>query len=310
VENPEDYIKQSALTLGFSACGIAEACHLEEEEKRFREAVVAGFHGGKNYLERNIEKRFDPRLLLSGCRSVIVCLYNYLVPQKSETDYRIAKYALLTDYHLLLHEKLERLATDLQRHYPDMDYKIAVDSAIVSEKNWAVRAGLGYLGKNTLLQTPQGSYFLIGILLTTLPLRSDSKQEALCGNCSCCMAACPTHALVAPYRLDATRCIAFQNIENKSIESDFHHATSWVFGCDICQDVCPHNQEAVYGKDAQDHFSLFLHFGNKEFENVKKDTYNNMVKNTPLERVKFEKLQAEIARVQALNEQIIKNINK
>ena len=304
MKNPEDYIKQSALALGFSACGIAEACHLSEEEKRFREAVTAGFHGGKAYLERDIEKRFDPRLLLSDCRSVIVCLYNYLTPQTGKTDYRIAKYALLTDYHVLLREKLERLAADLRSYYPDMDYKISVDSSAVSEKSWAVRAGLGSVGKNTLLQTPQGSYFLIAVLLTTLPLQPDSKQEVACSHCSRCMEACPTHAIVTPYRLDATRCISFQNIENRKVSSDFQHPASWIFGCDTCQDVCPHNQKATCGKDAQTHFSLFLHFQNEDFENLEKDSYNDMVKNTPLERIPFEKLQGEIARVKGKKEHI------
>ena len=312
-DTPENYIKQSALALGFSACGIAEARRLLKEEELFRDAVKLGFHGGKAYLERDIEKRFDPRLLLPDCKSVIVCLYNYFSQQNPKSDYKIAKYALLTDYHELLHEKLERLAADLQGHYPDMAYKISVDSSAVSEKSWAIRAGLGSAGKNTLLQTPQGSYFLIGVLLTTIPLLPDNEQYVPCGNCTRCIEACPTQAIVSPYRLDAeqciyrlnaAKCISFQNIENRNLENDFQNPTSWIFGCDICQDVCPHNQKAQYGKDAQNHFSLFLHFGNEEFENLKKEHYNNIVKKTPLERVKFEKLQIEIAKIKALNQRI------
>jgi len=299
---PENYIKQLALTLGFTASGIAKACHLSEEEKFFRDSIALGHHGGKAYLERDIEKRFDPRLLLPDCQSVIVCLYNYLTPQNNKSDYKIAKYALLTDYHLLLREKLEQLATGLHSQHPDMKYKILVDSSAISEKSWAVKAGLGSIGKNTLLQTPHGSYFLIGILLTTLTLRPDYEQDVPCGNCVRCMEACPTRAIVSPYRLNASQCISFQNIENRNLKNDFQNPTSWIFGCDICQDICPHNQKAMHGKDAQDHFSLFLHLVNEEFENMEKEHYNNIVKKTPLERVKFEKLQKEITRVKTLRE--------
>ena len=298
--NPEDYIKQSALSLGFATCGIAEARHLLAEEVFFKNSIALGYHGGKSYLERDIEKRFNPRLLLSDCRSVIVCLYNYFTPQKSGSDYKIAKYALLTDYHVLLHEKLEQLATALLSRYPDMEYKISVDSSTISEKNWAVKAGLGSIGKNSLLQTPHGSYFLIAILLTTLALRPDCEQESPCGNCTRCIEACPTRAIVSPYHLNASQCISFQSIENRNSESDFKNPTPWIFGCDICQDICPHNQNAEQGNDAQNHFSLFLHFGNEDFENLKKEHYHNLVKKTPLERVKFEKLQTEIERVKTL----------
>ena len=300
MENPEEYIKKAALTLGFTACGIAEACYLSEKEKLFRDSIKSGLHGEKAYLERDIKKRFDPRDLLPNCKSVLVCLYNYLIPQKKITDYKIAKYALLTDYHILLREKLERLATDLSAHYPDMEYKISVDSSVISEKNWAVKAGLGSTGKNTLLQTPNGSYFLIAILLTTLSLRPDHEQEISCGNCTRCLEACPTRALVSPYRLNAAQCISFQNIENRSVKNNFDNPTPWIFGCDICQDVCPHNQKVEYGKDAQNHFSPFLHFGNEEFETLEKEHYEKIAKKTPLERVKFEKLWTEIVRMKKI----------
>ncbi len=297
MNNLEVYIKKSALALGFTACGIAEARHLIEEEKLYRETLNSRCYEGLPYLERDIEKRFNPQLFLPGCRSMIVCLYNYFTPQECKSDYKIAKYARLTDYHTFLREKLERLATDLRKDYPEMEYKISVDSSAIAEKIWAVKAGLGSIGKNTILQTVHGSYFLIAILLTTLPLAPDPEQEVPCGNCMRCLTACPTHALVAPYRLDARQCITFHNIENKNSENDFYNPTSWIFGCDECQDACPHNQKATYGEDAQNHFSLFLHFENETFENLEKAHYKKIAKTTPLERAKFEKISKEINRV-------------
>ncbi len=242
-------IKQKAQQLGFLACGISAADFLADEEARLDRWLENGMNGEMSYMERNREKRLDPRLLLEGTKSIISVLLNYF-PAREQTDPEapvISKYAYGTDYHLVLKEKLNLLLKYINTELSPCSGRAFVDSAPVLDKAWAVRAGLGWIGKNTnLISVEHGSFFFIGELLIDLDVAGDSGERMVsnhCGNCTRCIDACPTQAIVAPYVVDARRCISYQTIEQKGeidpeLSGTFNNR---VFGCDICQDVCPWN---------------------------------------------------------------------
>ncbi|MDR3048001.1 MAG: tRNA epoxyqueuosine(34) reductase QueG [Bacteroidales bacterium] len=284
----EQEIKERARSLGFFQCGIAKAEPLVDEEQKNREMIAKGYHAYKSYLENNIEKRFNPTLVVPEAKSVIVCLYNYLTNVHLNSDYKMAKYSFITDYHTLIRDKLTLLAHFIHQQSPDTAYKISVDSSIVTEKNWAVRAGLGFIGKNSLLQTPQGSYFLIGTITTPLLLTPDTPIKADCGACKRCMDACPTHAIKAPYQIDARKCISHLNTEAKNLESsEVEYDSKWLIGCDICQEVCPHNVNAPLSEDATKHLAPFIHFKNEDFNTLSEEDFKRYFIGTCLERRKY-----------------------
>jgi epoxyqueuosine reductase len=290
-------IKKTALSLGFSACGIAKAIPLIAEKQYFTSMIDNGAHANLAYLERDIEVRFSPELLLPGCKSVIVFLYNYLTGEKLEADYKIAKYAYINDYHLLIKNKLERVVEMISRTYPEAHCKITVDSANITEKNWAVKAGLGYIGKNSLLQTDNGSFFLIGTILTDVVFEYDTEKERNCGSCMRCVEACPVHAITKPYQVDVRKCLSFHTIENKETADDSANTYQWVFGCDVCQDICPNNKNSKPNPDTLDKFSLFLHFKNSDFENLTKEEFENCFRDSCVKRRKYEKFTERINKV-------------
>jgi len=278
--NPQT-IKHLAQTCGFSLCGIAQAKPLIAEKERFEKALAHNFHDNKTYLERDIEKRFNPTVLLEGCKSVVVCGYNYSTGEKGEEEkgekekrakgrrgegakaedkgcetrdvryeteyeeFKIARYAQVGDYHVFMKEKLQLLVQKLRERYGDFSYKTTVDTSAISEKAWAVRAGIGYYGKNGILQTALGSFVLLGILLIDKEVDLyDTPNLNSCGNCSRCISACPTGAIADPYYVDCSHCISHINQYKK--ETDFSRIAQfgWLVGCDICQEVCPNNLHA------------------------------------------------------------------
>ena len=275
----ESSIKQKALELGFSACGIARAGRLTAHESRFNDWINRGYHGEMGFLERNRDKRLDPTLLFPGARSVIVVAQNYFPgrdstgrilkhpPKKMETNptisageegqasgqgarsLKIAKYAWGKDYHYVIKAKLAVLTAWLEEQVPGVQSRAFVDSAPVLERAWATEAGIGWPGKNSCLIIPKkGSFFFLGSVLTTLELEADGKfSKNHCGNCTRCMNACPTGAIIAPGTIDARRCLSYQTIENKEpIPQEIAEKNpGWLYGCDICQDVCPHNRFAL-----------------------------------------------------------------
>lgn len=287
----EREIKAKALSLGFSACGIASATHLVSEQHRFENAMEQNFHAGMRYLERNIDRRFDPRRYFPDCRSVIVALFHYPVPSLDDDFYKVARYAHLPDYHLFMKEMLEELAAPF--HHAGTAYKTTVDTSPVTEKNWAVKAGLGSIGKNTLFRSEKGSFCLIGTILTTLSLNPDPEKEIPCENCNRCVKACPTGAL-KPYQLDCTKCIAYLTIEHKGEISETTAHQPWIFGCDICQEACPHNKTALENGDRSAKFSLFSHLEKEGWENLNKEQFQLLFKDTPLERRTFERVMEQI----------------
>jgi epoxyqueuosine reductase len=239
-------IKQEAKRLGFLSCGVSRADFLEAEATRLEQWLKSGFHGSMGYMERHFDKRLDPRKLVPGAKSVVSLLYNYF-PEETQPQgsYKISKYAYGEDYHYVVKDKLKALMTYITEEIGAVEGRVFVDSAPVLEKAWAAKSGLGWLGKNTNLISKQvGSFFFLAELIIDLPLVADGPVTDHCGQCTACIDACPTQAIVAPYVVDGSKCISHLTIELKdTIPTDFSgQMDDWMFGCDVCQDVCPWNR--------------------------------------------------------------------
>ncbi len=238
-------IKKAARELGFSGCGISEAVYPEEAAGFFEQWMAKGFHGEMKYMERNIDKRKDPRLLFKGAKSVVSVILNYYprTLQKIKNAPRIAKYAYGLDYHVVIKDKLFKLLDYIHREVTPVKGKACVDTAPFMDIAWARRGGLGWVGKHSLLINPEyGSYILIGELILDIALEYDQPMKNACGDCTKCIDACPTGAIVKPYILDARKCISYHSIEQREVVPCKIDYNKWVFGCDICQDVCPYNK--------------------------------------------------------------------
>jgi epoxyqueuosine reductase len=244
-------IKSAALCLGFEACGIARAEPLPEDRTRLLSWLENGYHADMQYMERNLEKRTDPAQLVDQAKSVIVLLQNYFPAEKHtfNSNYKIAKYAYGEDYHIVLKEKLFSLFEYINKEIAPAKGRCFTDSAPVMERTWAVKAGLGWIGKNgNLLTRDSGSFVFIAELIIDLEMAYDEPNlRNYCGSCNICMEQCPTKAIVVPGVIDSRKCISYLTIENKGeIPSGFNGKTeNWIFGCDICQDVCPWNRKNV-----------------------------------------------------------------
>ena len=258
-------IREKALDLGFDDVAFVEAQFLEREAETYDRWITKGAHAGMDYMARNREKRNDPRLLVEGTKSVVVVLQNYQPDRNTSQgdEFKISKYAYGRDYHKVLKNRLKKLMSFIRTEVADeADGRFFVDSAPVSERSLAARAGLGWRGKNTNLIHPRlGSFVFIGELFLNFELPYGTPIKEACGGCTRCLDACPTGALTSPYELDANKCISYLTIENKGeISEDFSgQFDGWIFGCDICQDVCPWNWKARPHKEPD--FNLRPTFG-------------------------------------------------
>jgi epoxyqueuosine reductase len=249
-------VKETARSLGFSFCGISKAEFLEDDAPRLEAWLRRGYHGKMGYLEQHFDKRLDPTLLVPGAKSVVSLIYNYF-PAKTLShpeNLKIARYAYGKDYHIVLKDKLAEMLSVLRDEIGDTNGRIFVDSAPVMERSWAKRSGIGWTGKNSLLlNRTMGSYFFLAELIIDLDLEPDAPTKDYCGSCTACMDACPTDAITEPYVVDASRCISYLTIELKeSIPNDFKgKMDNWIFGCDICQEVCPWNSFANPHRESQ-----------------------------------------------------------
>lgn len=295
----EERIRQEALSIGFSHCGFATCEPLDGLRARYREYLNAGDHADMAYLERYFEKRMDPRQVLEGARSVVAVLLNYypeeLIPE--ENNFIIARYACGRDYHPVMRERLEQLS-EVLAGFGARRSKSFVDSGPVMEKEWARRCGLGWQGKNTLLINPEGgSFFFIGIILTDLELQPDKPIGDRCGSCSLCREACPAQALDRPYRLSTGSCISYLTIEHDGeIPPEMAgRMNNRIYGCDICQDVCPFNRRAVPAKTPEFTPSERLTRMKKEgWQSLSEEDFNDIFSNTSVKRAGYKKLMRNI----------------
>lgn len=288
-------IRFHALELGFDGVGFAKATYLEDDDRRLSEWVSKGMHGSMEWMERNHHKRVDPRKLVPGTCSVISLLVSYHQPvtTKLHASYpQIAQYAQGRDYHKVVKKRLKTLYSRISDDIPQIQGRYFVDSAPVLERSWAQRAGLGWIGKNgNLLNKRLGSYFFLAELLINIPLVYDSPTTDHCGSCRRCIDACPTNAIFEPKKVDGSKCISHWNIEHKgAIPEEYHSAMdSWLFGCDICQIVCPWNQKAMLGQWPE--FSPNTRLNQLPMHNLSDlslNDYDHLFNGTPVKRVKHE----------------------
>lgn len=286
-------IKQKAKALGFDDCGVSKADFLEEEAPRLELWLKNNYHGKMAYMANHFDKRLDPRLLVDGAKSVISLTYNYF-PEKTQPDetYKIAKYAYGEDYHYVVKDKLKALLQFIQDEFGEINGRAFVDSAPVLEHAWAQKAGIGWVGKNTLTISKQkGSFFFLAELIIDLELEYDAPfQTDHCGTCTKCIDACPTEAILPNRQLNGSQCISYFTIELKDeIPSELSGKfQDWMFGCDICQDVCPWNRFALPTKE--DRFkpkAEVLSFSKKEWKEITEETFDHIFKKSAVKRTKF-----------------------
>ncbi|MEJ5961644.1 tRNA epoxyqueuosine(34) reductase QueG [Pedobacter immunditicola] len=294
-------IKEEALRLGFMQCGIAKAGFLEEEAPRLTNWLNQHHHGQMSYMENHFDKRLDPRLLVDGAKSVISLSLNYFpadLPTDPEAP-KISKYAYGTDYHLVIKDKLFQLLLFIQQHIGEVSGRAFVDSAPVLDKAWAKKAGIGWVGKNSnILSKQSGSFFFLAELIVDLELAYDQPFTAdHCGTCTKCIDACPTEAIVGPYIVNASKCISYLTIELKDeIPASFQgKMENWMFGCDICQDVCPWNRFSV--PNAEPLFQpneKLLEMKKEDWLDITEDVFKTIFKNSAVKRTKFKGLTRNI----------------
>ncbi len=292
-------IKTEAKRLGFISCGISKAEFLEEEAPRLENWLKKNMQGEMAYMENHFDKRLDPTKLVPDSKSVISLLLNYFPAetQISET-YKISKYAYGTDYHFVIKEKLKQLMDFISEEIGDVHGRAFVDSAPVLDKAWAAKSGLGWIGKHSNLLTKQlGSFYFIAELIVDLDLEYDTPVTDHCGSCTACIDACPTNAIVADKVVDASKCISYYTIElkNEIPTSEKGRFEDWMFGCDICQDVCPWNRfSKPHNQPLFNPNPEMLSMSKKDWEEITEDVFQKIFKNSAVKRTKFSGLKRNI----------------
>jgi epoxyqueuosine reductase len=294
-------IKAEAMRLGFSACGIAKAVRLDDDARRLEQWLSKGYNGSMQYMERHFDMRVDPTLLVPGAKSVITLSCNYY-PDKQQQPHapKVAKYAWGTDYHFVIREKLNELLHFIRTTIGEVNGRGFVDSAPVLERAWAVHSGLGWVGKNgNLISKSDGSFFFIATLITDLDLKPDAPFSTdHCGTCTRCIDACPTDAIVSPTVIDGSKCISYLTIELKDalIPSGLQSKMDgWMFGCDVCQDVCPWNRfSKPHHEPAFTPIPEILDLSAGEWEAMSEEAFNKTFKLSPMKRSKWTGIQRNI----------------
>nr|WP_294790104.1 tRNA epoxyqueuosine(34) reductase QueG [uncultured Mucilaginibacter sp.] len=294
-------IKDEAKKLGFMFCGIAKAEFLEEEAPRLEAWLQAGMHGKMQYMENYFDKRLDPRLLVNDAKSVISLALNYYT-DATQTDPlapKISKYAYGQDYHTVIKDKLKQLLTTINEKIGQVSGRAFVDSAPVLDKAWAKKAGIGWVGKNSnLLNKNAGSFFFLAELIVDIELAYDVEPTAdHCGTCTRCIDACPTEAIVGPYVVDGSKCISYLTIELKDeLPEEFKgKMDNWMFGCDICQDVCPWNKFSVlHTEPAFDPHPDLLALNSNDIAEITEEVFQKVFQKSAVKRTKYAGLKRNV----------------
>lgn len=294
-------IKAEAYQLGFSYVGIAKAEMMEEEARRLEQWLNQGRHGKMAYMANHFEKRVDPRKLVEGAKTVISLMYNYHSKerQKDPEAPKISQYAYGKDYHFVLKDKLKALLAYIQSEIGEVSGRCFVDSAPVLERDWAKRSGNGWIGKNTMLIHPKaGSYFFLAELIIDLELEADGPMKDYCGSCTRCIEACPTDA-IAPegYLMDGSKCISYFTIELREAIPEQYKGKfeNWMFGCDICQEVCPWNRFAQpHNEPYFEPHPKLIEMEKRAWEELTEDVFREVFKKSAVKRTKFSGLKRNI----------------
>lgn len=297
--NISQSIKAESERLGFLSCGISKAGFLEEEAPRLEHWLSQNYHGQMAYMENHFDKRLNPKLLVDDAKSVISLLLNYY-PENKQIDntFKISKYAYGEDYHYVIKDKLKELLAFIQTEIGEVNGRAFVDSAPVLDKAWAAKSGLGWIGKNANLITQKvGSFYFIAELIIDLELEYDNPTTNHCGTCTACIDACPTQAIVQPYVVDGSKCISYFTIELKDnlpqeMKGKFD---DWIFGCDVCQDVCPWNRFAT--PTTENRFvpkDDLLQFSKQDWQEITQEIFAKAFRNSAVKRTKFEGLKRNI----------------
>ena len=289
--------------LGFDFCGIAKASFLEDDAKRLEVWLNKGMQGNMDYMTRHFDQRIDPKKLVPGAKSVITLLINYF-PEKiqNEDSPKISKYAYCKDYHDVIREKLNHFFFLLRENIGEINGRGFVDSAPVLERAWAQKSGLGWIGKNgNLLNKKSGSFFFIASLITDLELKEDEAvAKDYCGTCTSCIDNCPTQAILPDKIVDGSKCISYFTIELKDAlipEKMKGKFDNWLFGCDVCQDVCPWNRFSSPQKNFQP-IPEILNFNEKDWDTLTEEKFKIIFKDSPLKRTKFSGIKRNLQFIQ------------
>ena len=294
-------LREEATRLGFDFVGIAKAEQMDKEARRLEEWLNQGKHGKMSYMANHFEKRTDPTKLVPGAKSVVSLLYNYYTEefQEDTTAPKISKYAYGKDYHFTIKDKLKALLHFINTKIGEVDGRCFVDSAPVLERDWAVRAGNGWMGKNTMLIHPkQGSYFFLAELIIDLDLVYDHPIKDYCGTCTKCIDACPTEAISPEgYVMDGSKCISYFTIELKeAIPEDMKgQFENWMFGCDICQEVCPWNRfSKPHSEPTFEPHPELLKMNANDWEEITEEVFREVFRKSPVKRTKYAGLKRNI----------------
>ena len=298
--NHTKIIKQKAEKFGFQSCGISKAEFLEEEAPRLETWLNKGYHGEMQYMENHFDKRLNPTLLVDGAKSVISLSYNYFPKVKIDeiNNFKISKYAYGEDYHEVIKDILKVMVTELQEEIGEFGFRVFVDSAPVLEKAWARKSGLGWVGKNANLITKKhGSFYFLAEIICDLELDYDLAVTDHCGSCRACIDACPTQAIVSDRIVDGSKCISYATIELKNEIPDYFNGKmdDWMFGCDVCQDVCPWNRFSA--PTLQEKFApnfQKLNFRKNEWKELTQELFSEIFKKSAVKRTKFSGLMRNI----------------
>jgi epoxyqueuosine reductase len=294
-------IRQEALRLGFDYCNVARAEYLNEDARRLETWLTKGFHGSMQYMENHFDLRIDPSRLVPGAKSVITLMLNYFPSVKQEVGSpKISKYAYGKDYHEVIREKLRQLLDFMKEKIGEVNGRGFVDSAPVLERSWAVKSGLGWVGKNgNLISKNSGSFFFLATLITDLSLTYDDPfAKDYCGSCRKCIDACPTDAILEEKVIDGSKCISYFTIELRDMvipEEQKGKFNNWMFGCDVCQDVCPWNRFSKPSTEiGLSPIPEILNLTTSEWEALSEDSFKKIFKNSPLMRSKYKGIQRNL----------------